>query len=372
VAIFVGLMVYKWHFNQILASVIGIILLLGLIVLGYFFPISLGEGAIKTWIVILLAYAFLASVLPVNILLQPRDYLSCLVLFLALLGGYIGLLITRPTIQTPVFLGWKSIKGSLWPMMLVIIACGAISGFHSLIASGTTSKQLAQEKEAKRIGYGGMILEGVLAVLALLSVTAGLYWLGAKQKGLIYPELMKEKGWIGAFGLGYGRLVKPIFGPLSGLVGITMLKTFVMTTLDSATRITRYLGEEFLGESLKLKWFKNRFFSTGAIIILSGYLSFGNWKAIWPIFGASNQLVAALALMVITTYLFIRKKMTKFTLYPAIFMLLTALGSLIFQLRQFLSQGKYLLGSIAVVLIGLTIFMVKESWGVIKKTLKGS
>jgi carbon starvation protein len=367
VAILIGLMLYKWQINQIVASIVGILLLFGLIVLGYFVPVSLGENAVTKWIIILLIYAFFASIIPVNILLQPRDYLAAAVLFLGLLFGYIGLLITHPNIHTPAFIKWETAKGTLFPMMFVIIACGAVSGFHSLVASGTTSKQLANEKDARKIGYLGMILEGILSVLALLCVTAGLYWLGAAEKRLIYPQLIQEKGWVVAFGTGYGQLVKPIFGALGMLVGITMLKTFVMTTLDSATRITRYITEELFGEGLKIKILKNRYASTTVIILLALCLALGNWQAIWPIFGASNQLVAALALIVATIYLFAIKRPTKFTLYPAIFMLIVTIWALIWQITNFLPQKQYLLGTIGIILLCLAVFMVIESIMVIKK-----
>ena len=185
--------------------------------------------------------------------------LILLVLFFGLFFGYLGLLITHPPMHTPAFTTWTVDKQSLWPMMFVIIACGAISGFHSLVSSGTTSKQLASEKDAKKIGYGAMITKGALAALALICVTAGLYF--NKHQGpihLVYPQLMKEKGWIVTFGEGYAQLVKPIFGSLGALIAITMLKTFIMTTLDSATRSGRYIGEEFWGAGLGLRIVKKR------------------------------------------------------------------------------------------------------------------
>jgi carbon starvation protein len=364
VAFLTGLMLYRWKIHQVIASIIGVSLLFGLIILGYYFPIDIGENAQKIWTIVLLCYAFIAAILPVNLLLQPRDYLATAVLFIGLISGYIGLLITHPQMHTPEFITWKTEDGMLlWPMMFVTVACGAISGFHSLIASGTTSKQLKNEQDARKIGYGGMIMEGMLAVLALLCVSGGLYWSveeGGKL-GLIYPELLKEKGWIGAFGHGYGELVKPMFGTFSMLVGITMLKTFVMTTLDSATRIGRYIGEELFGEGLKMKIWKNRYISTGIIIIFAAWLALSNWKAIWPIFGASNQLVAALALIVATVYLARIKKPTAYTFYPAIFMLITTIGALIYKINCFLSNKEYMLATVGGILLILAIVMIIES-----------
>ena len=372
VAILVGLMVYKWKWNQIIATILGIILLLSLLILGNHIPISLKvANPLTLWIIILLTYAFIASVLPVNILLQPRDYLSTFILLFGLFFGYLGLIITHPEIHTPAFIRWTGNQGHLWPMLCVIIACGAISGFHSLIASGTTSKQLANEKDARIIGYGGMISEGVLAVLALICVTAGLYWTGEMgEQRLVYPQLMKSGDWIGTFSAGFGQITRPIFGTMGTLIAAVMLNAFVMTTLDSATRINRYITEELFGEGLNLKIFRNRYFCTAIIIALTLWLALGNWQAIWPIFGASNQLVAALALIVITLYLLATKRPTKFTLIPGIFMFATTIVALVYQVNKFIHQHNFLLAIISVILTTLAIFMLVEAVNVVKRIKK--
>lgn len=367
VALFIGLLMYRWGLNQILSTLLGVALLFGLILLGYHVPVNiekiariLGTNTLTLWILVLLIYAYIASILPVNILLQPRDYLATIVLFFCLGFGYIGIAITHHPLRMPAFIGWSGAQGSLWPMMFVIIACGAISGFHSLIATGTTSKQLANERDAKKIGYGGMILEGVLSALALISVSAGLYWVGGIEEGLNYSRLLEEKGWIGAFGAGYGVLVGPIFGGLGMLVGVTMLKTFVMTTLDSATRITRYITEELFGDGFGISALKNRYLSSAMVIMLAGLLALGNWKAIWPIFGASNQLVAALALIVLTVYLTSKGKPSHYTLYPCVIMLITTIAALIYQIGSFFTEERYLLCIIGIILLTLAGFMVWE------------
>lgn len=366
-AILIGLMIYKWKINQTVSTIIGIVILFAFIILGYYFPLSIAGGA-RSWIKILLLYAFIASVIPVNILLQPRDYLAAFVLFFGLGFGFLGLILTHPTMSTPAYISWKGSQGSLWPMLCVIVACGAISGFHCLVASGTTAKQLPNEKDAKKIGYGAMIAEGVLAILAVLAVSAGLHW--TKSSGhlnLIYPEIMKKEGWIVTFGKGYGELTKPIFGALGMLIGIMMLKTFVMTTLDSATRITRYITEELLGESFKIKLLKNRYLSTLIIIAFAGWLALGNWKTIWPVFGAANQLVAALALLIISVYLLSKNRPVIYTLLPGIFMLATTIVALLYQANSFLRSGKFLLGSVACALLILSAFVILESINVVRK-----
>ncbi|MBN1461931.1 MAG: carbon starvation protein A, partial [Armatimonadetes bacterium] len=332
VALIVGYLLYQRNMPQAPATVIGLALLGGCIYLGYRVPIELpwGEQNILAWTLILLAYAYVASITPVNLLLQPRDYLSTFVLYLGLLAGYTGLVLTRPDIQAPAVRAFSSdTQGPLWPMLFVIVACGAISGFHSLIASGTTAKQLGNEGDAPRIGYGAMIIEGALAVLAVVAVVAGLKWSGQSS----FTELLAEKGPLGTFAAGFAALTRPIFRDpfLGSLVALTILKTFVMTTLDSATRITRYIGEELFADGLGLGFLRNRFMSTALIVGAALYLALGSWQNVWPVFGSANQLIAALALLVLTVILWRRGKATVYTLVPFLFMMVTTIGALIYQ-----------------------------------------
>jgi carbon starvation protein len=156
------------------------------------------------------------------------------------------------------------------------------------------------------------------------------------------------------------------------LVAIMMVKAFVLTTLDSATRISRYFAEELFGEGLKIRALKNRYLASGVVIILAGYLALGNWQAIWPVFGASNQLVAALALLVVTTYLLSKGKPIGYTLYPCVFMFATTTVALVYEITQFIPQHKYLLATVGVVLLILAGFMLFESISVAKKRLLGT
>jgi len=363
VAILVGVMVYKLKFNLVLSTVVGIGLLFGLILLGYYHPVN---ASFHFWLYVLFAYAFIASVLPVNILLQPRDYLAAFVLFFGLLVGYIGLLLTHPAVHTPLVVGFSGAKGPLWPMMCVVIACGAISGFHSLVSGGTTSKQLPNEADAKKIGYGGMITEAALAVLALVSVTAGLYWKGGPA-GLVYPELMKGGNWIATFGKGYGQITKPIFGALGMLIGITMLKTFILTTLDSATRITRYIGNELFGERFRIRAMHNPYFNSAVVVAVALYFALGSWQTIWPVFGAANQLIAALVLLVVSTYLVTTRKNVWYCLIPGIFMLFTTTAALIWEVSRFFPQGKILLGTVGSILLLLAGIVVSNALKILLK-----
>ncbi len=369
IAIFFGILVYRLNFPQIYATIISLILYVFLFIIGSKFSVVINsKDAMKIWIIILLSYSFIASVMPVNLLLQPRDYLSSFILFFGLLFGYIGLIITHPQIQAPAFISFSSSKGPLWPMMFVIIACGAISGFHSLVSSGTTSKQINNEKYAKNIGYGAMLTEGILSILALMCVSAGLYWSG-QNPSLSYPVLMKGGNWIGTFAKGYGQITAPIFGAAAGtMAAMVMINSFVLTTLDTATRITRYISQELFGDTWKIKIFKNRFFATFFIVIFAGYLAFGNWKKIWPVFGASNQLVAAIVLLVGGTYLAKKGKNSKILFLPSIFMFLTTISALLFQAKEFYLKKNFLLGNIASILVALALFLIIET--ILKMKLK--
>lgn len=367
VAILFGFLVYKLRVNVLIASTIGVGLLFVFIWIGINHPIVIASDvgtATKYWTVILLVYSLIASILPVWVILQPRDYLSTSVLFLGLTLGYIGLLISHPTINAPPVVAYNAKPGPIWPMLFVIVACGAISGFHSLVASGTTSKQVEKEEDAKAIGYGGTLTEGILAVMALLAVIAGLYWKG--DSALSFPVLMKEKGWIVTFATGYGQLTKPLLGATLGtLFGIIVIKTFVLTTLDTATRLGRFIGTELFGSrGVGINAMDNRYVSTIVILIPAAYLALtGDWQKVWPVFGAANQLIAALTLFVVTMWLVESKKPTKYTLYPAIFMAATTIGALLYlTFVSFLPKGKYLLAGVSLVLLALALLMVSEVW----------
>ncbi len=365
VALIVGVLIYRMQLPVLLCSVIGLLLLIGLIVAGYYVPIELPvenvENATKLWTVILLVYGMIASVTPVTMLLQPRDHLAGVVLYLGLLFGFLGLIVTHPNMKSPSVISFSSPKGWMWPMLLVSIACGAISGFHSLVASGTTSKQIPRTRDARVIGYGAMIMESALAVLAIMAVSAGLYWKSAPagMEGLVYQEVFKEGGWIKAFGEGYGQLTKVFFGGLGTLIGITMLKTFIMTSLDTATRICRYMCNELLGETFGIGIMKNKYAAVILVGVLAGALALGNWQAIWPVFGASNQLIASLVLIVASVYLLSRNRQFVFTAVPAVIMLVTTIGALVYKTYSFITAEKpnILLATISVILIILAIFL---------------
>ena len=350
-ALVIGFLLYNLKWNQALVTVMGLAALVGLIFLGEIFPIALGGDVMQKWIFVLLIYSFIASITPVQVLLQPRDYLSSFLLVFGLIFGYLGIIITRPDITFPAFTGWSVAGKPLWPVLFITVACGAVSGFHSLIASGTTSKQIQSEAHAKRIGYGGMVAEGLVAALALIVVAAT--FRNTQELGSVLSA--KGVGPVGVFGEGFGNITGAFLGRYGKFFAILVLNAFILTTLDTATRIGRYLTQELFN-------LKNRYAATLIIVGLSGFLMVKQaYNEIWPVFGAANQLIAALALIVITSWLLSKKKWVRFTLFPAIFMLVTTIGALGYKICEYAKSENLLLLVISVTLLGLAIFILYES-----------
>jgi carbon starvation protein len=239
-------------------------------------------------------------------------------------------------------------------MMFVTIACGAISGFHSVVSSGTTCKQLGSEAHACRIGYGAMLLEAGVAVLVVIAVGAGL-------STLRHGELLRGPGGaITAFGEGYGSLTSWALGGYGATFAVMALNFFILTTLDTGTRLGRYLLQELTG------W-KNRYVPTLLIVGIAGALALtGQWRVLWPAFGASNQLLAALSLLVVSCWLLQKGGWRRATLIPALFMLATTIGALLWQAYGALFRGggkgpDYLLVALCAVLIVLAVLVFAEA-----------
>ena len=377
VSMILGWCIYKKNLDLQTVSTIAVLAVILNIYIGFKTPIPLPEEGVMGfsplifWFVILMIYAGIASILPVQTLLQPRDYLSTYILFGSMALAILGLLWVGPELNTPAWRGAMSEEqGPVWPMLFVLVACGAVSGFHSLVAGGTTSKQLATEIQGKIISYGGMLSEGVVAVVTVLLVGGGLYWVAPQGSGidmaqLGFRETLQSGGWILAFGNGFGNIVNQMLPFLSftfaSMIAVLALNTFVLTTLDTAVRITRFLVQESLGE--KISVFKNKYVVTTTVVFVAYLIgATDGWQKIWPIFGATNQLIAAVALFVVATWLMAVKKPTQYVLYPAIFMVITTIGALSWQAYRFLTaaQPNLFLGLTAIVLIGLAMFVGNE------------
>jgi len=383
ISIALGWFLYYKNTDLAVSSIIAVAGVILSIYFGFQFPVELpasgiiGFSPLMFWFVILMIYAAVASVLPVNILLQPRDYLSTYILFGSMALAMLALLWIHPELHTPAYRGgFSEEQGPVWPMLFVLVACGAVSGFHSLVAGGTTSKQLSVESQGRPIAYGGMLTEGVVAVVTVLLVSGGLYWVAPASGGidmntLGFRETLQSGGWILAYGNGFGNLVHQMLPFLSftfaSMIAVLALNTFVLTTLDSAVRITRFIVQESVGEKIIL--FKNKNVCTILVVFFSYLIgATDGWQKIWPIFGATNQLIAAVALFVIATWLMAMGKPTKFALYPAIFMVVTTIGALAWQSYRFYTQPEpnIFLGTAAVFLIILALFVGYEGMSTLR------
>lgn len=357
-AVVFGLSVYRLRLPLWLATIAGIGLMAGCIVLGLRLPMTLSY---THWIWILFGYIFIASVTPVWILLQPRDYLNSFLLYAVLLGGLLGIIVTNPTVIFPVAMRFETSRGLLFPMLFITVACGAISGFHSLVASGTTSKQLNTEKDARPVGYGAMLIEGVLAVVALITVLVL-----TQEK---YLELIPDEqgGPIGIFANGVGGFISALGIPIDAAVTFAALaiSAFALTSLDTATRLGRFIFQEFFenrNDEKKSVLAKNRYIGTSVTIVAAGFLALtGTGESLWPLFGSANQLLAAIVLLAITVWFAKMKKKNGFVKYPMFFMFAVTLTALGFLIHKNLMTQNWTLLIIGILLMVLAVFLVIQA-----------
>ena len=324
---------------------------------GHYFPmVDMGKDF---WIYGTLVYCFVAAVLPVGLLLQPRDFLSAGFLYAILGLGLAGMLLANESIQMPAFTGWESEKlGMLVPFLFITVACGACSGFHSIVSSGTTSKQIQKESDVHRISYGGMLVEGVLAVFAMGCVavlTAGEREVVGTPVGIFATGAAKFFGALG---------IPPSLGAEFAMLAIS---TFLLTTLDTCTRLTRFLIEELFNWRSEA----SRYLGTLLALAVPALLVFQQfpgvdgvlvpaWKAIWPLFGATNQLLAALALLTFVVFLKASKVSYGFALLPAVVMIVMPMTALVLMVQKFGVQT--LLGGTACAMLLLGLFLMVTSW----------
>jgi len=364
VALLTGHLLYRTSVSNALATLIGLGLLLAALIGGVELPVAMpaafGMSAESLWILLLLAYCFVASVAPVQILLQPRDYLASFLLFAAIGIGVASVFLSAPVMQAEAVHAFRPVEwpgaGPMWPMMFVTIACGAISGFHSLVSSGTTCKQISTEAHACRIGYGSMITEGLVGVLVVICVGAAL---GRDE----LSGILRNGGPIAAFSQGYGNMSGPILGTYGKAFAVMALNAFILTTLDTASRIGRYLTSDLFGMS-------NMYAATAVVTGASAALALtGQWAYLWPAFGTSNQLIAALALLVGSCWLLRRGKSVAYTLVPACIMLVTTLGAFAYQLHGALTRldkstgawdPDWFIAAVVALLIGLSLVVFWE------------
>ena len=393
IAVYLGYLIYKKGKNVMTWSIIAVAVMYATVVIGYFVPLKMptiwGIPPTGVWTIILLAYAFIASVLPVTTLLQPRDFINShqLVVALALLvlgiffaafGG--NLHIVAPAIQAS-----PAKAPPMWPFLFITIACGAISGFHSLVSSGTSGKQVRTEEDSLFVGYGGMLMEGTLATLVVVAVAAGIGMGYTTKAG---ETLVGIAAWtthysswaaaaglgskISAFVVGAANMIATLGIPKGFCIVImgVFVASFAATTLDTATRIQRYVIAELFGD-LKLTFLTNRYAATlvavGSALILA-FVTGASGKGaltLWPMFGAVNQTLAALALIIITLYLQRRGGLKwMFAGFPALFMSVMTIWAVVMNQAKFLGAHNMLLTVINICILIIAVWIVIE--GLIK------
>lgn len=382
IAIAFGFLVYRRNAGLAVSTIIGVIAIIMCMVIGLnWHPLYLNN---TTWMILVGVYILVASVAPVWILLQPRDYLSSFLLYFMMIVAVVGIVGCGFTggaqMDIPAFTGFEDTLaptgaslGYMFPALFVTIACGAISGFHSLVGSGTTSKQLNNEKDAQPIAYGGMLIECALAVISLCAV--GYVWANYASGETVTPTVVFATG------------ISKMLGSIPGLAGteavaytllVLTVSVFCLTSLDTATRLARYMFQEFWlepGQTYKdadgyKRTLTNPFVATLITVILGIGLGLTGYANIWPLFGAANQLLAALGLLAIATWLGKEGKNNKMFYIPMIFMLVVTITSLCFTIKTNLAGIAaggagvvwcYVRGIIAALLVILAVILAIDS-----------
>ncbi|MGV0343086.1 carbon starvation CstA family protein [Corynebacterium lehmanniae] len=378
VALLIGQAIYRFNWNLPLVSVVGVAALYGLMILGDRFPLALPETMLGIpdrgwWIIFLFAYAFVASLLPVWVLLQPRDYINGLQLFVGLIILYGSFFIVRPEIVAP------SLRDAvpdgtpgIFPLLFVTIACGAISGFHGVVASGTSSKQLDKETDARFVGYFGAVGEGLLALGTIVATTSGFKTLADWEE--IYNEW--NAGGVDAFIQGGGDLMNEGLGiptSLSATILATMAVLFAATTMDSGIRLQRLVVAEMAElAGVKLSGAVATVIAVGCALGLtfSMGLDGSGGMLIWPLFGTTNQLMAGLTLAIVVIILTQLRRPTWPVLIPLVFVTAMSLWAAVLQLRTFLEAGNWLLLVLDVIIICCAIWVIVEAFTAITKSRK--
>jgi carbon starvation protein len=377
VALVIGQLIHR-KFNLTLLSICGVAALYFSIYIGSQLPIALpdqlfGLTANGSWIVILFVYAAIASMLPVWVLLQPRDFINGLQLFIGLFLLYGAVLLSLPEITAPAFNNMLPANApSLVPLLFVTIACGAVSGFHGIVSSGTTSKQLDKEPDARLVGYFSAVGEGSLALITIIAVTG----VGLAATPEIWHQIYDQYGTAGAgtFVQGGAQIIQNGWGVPLGIsttLLATMVVLFAATTMDTGVRLQRYIIQEW-GSIYDLPVLNNNILATviavGSCLLLAfgaGGASGSGGLTIWPLFGSTNQILAGLTLLVISVMLIKLGRPARYTLIPMIFVLITSAWAAVIKLIEWYQDGNWLLVTIDVIVIVTSFLVILEAASVI-------
>ncbi|MFQ5431935.1 MAG: carbon starvation protein A [Nitrospinota bacterium] len=349
-ALIFGQAVNRFRVPLLPATIAGVALMALCVWIGITYPLLLSE---KMWFAIVMIYIFLTSIAPVSLLLQPRDYLNSYLLIGVLIMAVFGIFVYQPTMAMPAFTSFNTELGLLFPMLFVTIACGAVSGFHSLVSSGTSSKQINRESDARIVGYGSMLVEGVLAVVALITAS----YLAPSAFASLMP--LKSPDPISVFANGVGNFSTALGIPVS--TGVTFaamaISSFALTTLDTCVRLARFAFQEYFtssaDEQKMTPWVNNPITGTalavglGLAMALSGGAGF-----LWPVFGASNQLLGALALLAASVWLERTGRKSLFVKIPMVIMFAISLTALLIVAMKNIDAGNWIIAALAVALFG--------------------
>ncbi|MEF2231299.1 MAG: carbon starvation CstA family protein, partial [Pseudodesulfovibrio sp.] len=400
IAMGLGFMIYKRGGNATTLSIAALALMYATVVLGVYMPISIptiaGIPPTGTWTIVLLVYAFVASILPVTLLLQPRDFINSHQLLVALALMVIGVFAASFSsggldMVAPAVQAHPEGAPSMLPFLFITIACGAISGFHALVSSGTTSKQVRNEEDALFVGYGGMLTEATLSTLVVIAVAAGIGMSyqtadGASLSGVAawtthYSSWAAAQGLgskVSAFVIGAANMISAVGIPHTVSVAImgVFVASFAGTTMDTATRIERYALTELLGD--KIPAFNNKYVATTVAVVLAGFLAFSsgaNGKgalSLWPLFGCINQILAALVLTTITVYLKRRGGLGwVLSGIPAVFLGAMTLWAIIINQGMYIAGGKTMLQVLNILVLVVSIWIFIEGFHRFFKTKGG-
>ncbi len=367
IAMVIGWAVYKRSANISYATAIGFTLMVLSIWVGL--QIAKPDLDANTWILLLLAYAFAASTLPVWLLLQPRDYLNSLLLYLGLGAAYVGFFVLQPQFVAPAVAAHPPDAPPLFPFVFIVIACGAVSGFHGLVSSGTTSKQINRETDAVFIGYGGMVGESMLGLMAVLACTAGFQSVEAWSQhysswGAASGLSDKMRAFIDGAALFVTELGIPM--PLAQAFIALVAVSFALTSLDSGTRLLRYNIAE-IAHSIRVPKLGDRYVASLIAVALIGFFAFYEVQgqpvglSLWSLFGSTNQVLGALTLLTVTIYLRQRRSNYWYTAIPMAFMLTVTITAMIIDLRRYWTEERLLLMFVAASIFVLSVWLVVEA-----------
>jgi len=374
IAMVIGFLVYKKNMPLWPMIGVGFVLMLVTTRIGLDMPIT--GFSVDDWTWSLLIYAFIASVLPVWLLLQPRDFLNSLLLYLALFSMLAGFFILSPDWVAPAINPNPVGAPPMLPFLFIVIACGAVSGFHGLVASGTTSKQLNRESDAPFVGYIGMVGESLLALLAVLATTAGAFATRADWESF-YGSWDKAAGLhqkLGIFIQGNANFIHQLGIPLdyaAAFISVVVVG-FAMTSVDTGARLLRFNLEE-IGQTIGVKALGNRYIATSLAIASIGFFAFFKMDGkpaglfLWTLFGTTNQILAGLTLLTVTIYLYRKKKPILYTLLPMLLVLGATISGMVMGIFKAIGKEQWTVATVGSVIFLLAGWVLIEALLVVKK-----